>query len=540
MLADRAEELCRTYLPGGKRNGRHWRVGSVAGEAGQSLWVDLRGNDRGRWRDEAVPDHKGDMLDLIAAAKGIDLPAAMDEAARFLGLPPPEPAANADAAEGSFAAMLRDSLPVAPDDPAGRYLASRGLAAGDAEGCRFHPTLWVRVDGKVREEPALIVPLTDADGRMRAVHRIFVSEDGGPAAFKGRKRTRGTGKGLAARFGAADAERVVLCEGVEDALAVVRALDPEERRGVMVAASAGVGRIAGVELHAGVRRILLMQDRDRAGGTAWTALRARWDEEDPDVFLVRAVPRAKDANDELLEHGREALRALLEPLFAADPPTEPDADGPAAEGTEAGGNTDGTTVPTEIDTEAGRPEGAPADGADAAGGVRAHVEWEWMVFLEEWKAFREKADGAGVHPYVAQGYGDMHAHMRVLSSRPGLNPEARAWLKRQLAMHNEIAGRWERAEEHVLALRIVQDRRAAIEAGGGDILRADRYDAWREDEARLAAAGTAMLNDPAYQLPLNGIKHAIAWFEWAGTAIPSWHAGEAQRLEAGRSVGGRW
>ena len=192
MLADRAEELCRTYLPGGKRNGRHWRVGSVAGEAGQSLWVDLRGNDRGRWRDEAVPDHKGDMLDLIAAAKGIDLPAAMDEAARFLGLPPPEPAANA--AEGPFAAMLRDSLPVTPDDPAGRYLASRGLAAGDAEGCRFHPILWVRIDGKVREEPALIVPLTDADGRRQAVHRIFVSEEAG------RRRSRGaSGPAAAAR-----------------------------------------------------------------------------------------------------------------------------------------------------------------------------------------------------------------------------------------------------------------------------------------------------------------------------------------------------
>ena len=487
------------------------------------------------------------MLDLIAAAKGIDLTAAMDEAARFLGLPPPEPTTNA--AEGPFAVMLRDSLPVTPEDPAGRYLASRGLAAGDAEGCRFHPTLWVRIDGAKTVSPALVVPLTDAAGRRRAVHRIFVSEDGGPAAFEGRKRTSGGGKGLAARFGPADAERVVLCEGVEDALAVVRALDPEERRGVMVAAAVGAGRIAGVELHGGVRRILHMQDRDRAGGTAWTALQARWGEEDPDVSLVRAVPRAKDANDELLEHGREALRALLEPLFAADPPTEPDAVGPAAEGTAAEGNTDGPTAPAEIDTddggagdgsrtEAGRSEGAPADGPDAGGRVRAHVEWEWTVFLEEWKAFREKADGAGVHPYVAQGYGDMHAHMRVLSSRPGLNSEARAWLKRQLALHNEIAGRWERAEEHVLALRIVQDRRAAIEAGGGDILRAGRYAAWREDEARLAAAGTAMLNDPAYQLPLNGIKHAAAWFEWAAGAIPAWHAGEAQRLEAGRSVGG--
>ena len=110
MLAERAEDVCRTYLRGGSRNGRRWRVGSVADEPGQSLWVSLRGNDRGRWKDEAVPEHNGDMLDLIRAVKGIGLTDAMDEAALFLGLPPPEQAAKAVAAGGPFGAVLRDAL----------------------------------------------------------------------------------------------------------------------------------------------------------------------------------------------------------------------------------------------------------------------------------------------------------------------------------------------------------------------------------------------------------------------------------------------
>ena len=83
-----------------------------------------------------------------------------------------------------------------------------------------------------------------------------------------------------------------------------------------VAASVSAGRIGAVELPLGVCHLLLMQDRDAAGERAWEALRARWGGEDSSVDLARAVPRAKDANDELLEHGPEALRGRLRPWLA--------------------------------------------------------------------------------------------------------------------------------------------------------------------------------------------------------------------------------
>ena len=345
----------------------------------------------------------------------------------------------------------------------------------------------------------------------------------------------------------------------------------------MVAASAGAGRIAGVELRDGVRRILHMQDRDRAGVTAWEALRTRWGEEHPDVVLVRAVPLEKDANAELLEHGPQVLRALLDPLFAANPPADPDAEGAGAMPAESGaaeGKPDGTTgsdggaaandgaaaedadgagdMPTESGAAEGKPDGATGpEGSGADGGEAGRSDGaavgeaeadarEWAAFKDDWNAFYKKTEEDSVHPFVAQGYEDMHARMRALSFRHHLDPEARSWLGEQLAAHNGITGRWNRAKELVLGLRIVQDRRRAVADCGGDILRAGRYGAWKEEERRLAATGEAMLADRDYELALNGIEHSREWLEWASRTIPSWHAEDAQRLEAGGGASVGW
>ena len=43
LLASRAEAVCQWLLPQGKREGREWRAGSIGGDAGQSLGVNLSG-----------------------------------------------------------------------------------------------------------------------------------------------------------------------------------------------------------------------------------------------------------------------------------------------------------------------------------------------------------------------------------------------------------------------------------------------------------------------------------------------------------------
>lgn len=85
-LSDRAEDVARWLLPGGKRIAHDWCAGSIKGEEGQSLKVALEGDNRGRWADFAVKDQKGDLLDLICATQDMSLGEAIKEACEFLGI----------------------------------------------------------------------------------------------------------------------------------------------------------------------------------------------------------------------------------------------------------------------------------------------------------------------------------------------------------------------------------------------------------------------------------------------------------------------
>lgn len=85
MLADRAESVCEWLLPQGKREGSEWRAGSVDGEAGHSLGVNLAGKP-GVWRDFADDAKGGDLIDLIQSAHGVSKAEAVKEAKVFLGI----------------------------------------------------------------------------------------------------------------------------------------------------------------------------------------------------------------------------------------------------------------------------------------------------------------------------------------------------------------------------------------------------------------------------------------------------------------------
>lgn len=87
LLRERMEELCGILLPGGKRVGHEWLCGSVNGEAGKSMHVELRGPKTGMWKDYAG-DEGGDVLKLIQLSQGLPgFKEAMDWSRDFLGLP---------------------------------------------------------------------------------------------------------------------------------------------------------------------------------------------------------------------------------------------------------------------------------------------------------------------------------------------------------------------------------------------------------------------------------------------------------------------
>ena len=65
LARQNAETLAKIWLPSGAFKGRNWLVGSIAGEPGKSLSIDI---DKGLWKDFADPDNRGgDMVTLCRA-----------------------------------------------------------------------------------------------------------------------------------------------------------------------------------------------------------------------------------------------------------------------------------------------------------------------------------------------------------------------------------------------------------------------------------------------------------------------------------------
>lgn len=85
-LARDAEGVARYLLgPNGKREGQELRYGDVGGTEGKSLGVHLTGDKAGVWADFSTGE-SGDMLDLWAMAKGMDLGEAIRDAKAWLGI----------------------------------------------------------------------------------------------------------------------------------------------------------------------------------------------------------------------------------------------------------------------------------------------------------------------------------------------------------------------------------------------------------------------------------------------------------------------
>lgn len=81
-LRHNALAVCQLLLPGGVKDGQRWRCGGVDGAKGESLAVYL---PEGSWKDFATGE-TGDLIDLWAASRSVELLDARDEAAEWLGL----------------------------------------------------------------------------------------------------------------------------------------------------------------------------------------------------------------------------------------------------------------------------------------------------------------------------------------------------------------------------------------------------------------------------------------------------------------------
>ena len=310
-LGARAEEVCRRYLPHGRKHGRYWTAGDVRGARGRSLFVRLAPPGvPGKWTDTATGEH-GDLLDLIRIASGAgSLRAALAEARAFLSLPPATVAAASDSYDRTEAARrLWQRCRAIDGTHAEAYLRARAIHRCRFPALRFHPALFYRDGGGMRRLPALVAAVTGADGCVTGVHRTWL-DPSRPAKAPVAQPRKALGRvhGLAVRFGAPAPASLLVGEGIETVLSLVTAL-PD----TAAAAALSAGSLGAFAPPAGLARLVIARDNDAEGERAAERLARRCAR--AGVAAQVLVPEGEDFNDDLLALGSAALAARLAPLF---------------------------------------------------------------------------------------------------------------------------------------------------------------------------------------------------------------------------------
>ncbi len=316
-LAERAEEVCRRYLPRGRKQGRYWVAGDIRGARGRSLFVRLAPpGTPGKWTDAASMEH-GDLLDLVRIASGAgSLRGALAEARAFLSLPPMPASPDPDSYDRIEAARrLWQRCRSIDGTHAESYLRARAIHRCRFPALRFHPALLHRDEGGVRRLPALVAAVTaDAGehpghGALTGVHRTWLDPSHPAKANLPRPRKAlGRVHGLAVRFGDPAAATLLVGEGIETVLSIVSAL-PD----TVAAAALSAGSLGAFAPPPGTARLVIARDNDPEGEQAAERLARRCARAGVAALIV--VPEGGDFNDDLVALGSAALAARLAPLF---------------------------------------------------------------------------------------------------------------------------------------------------------------------------------------------------------------------------------
>jgi hypothetical protein len=305
VLANQAESLARALFPAGRQQGHHWCVGSIAGEPGQSLRIDLAGRHQGRWH-EFADGSGGDLLDLVAAVRfGGDLRRALAWARAWLGQPihqpegpqsgtaPPQPT-RYETLSSYGRQLWAASRVICREAAVGRYLIDRGCALPHPDGdLRSHPALR-HPSGYVG--PALVALITDVRDpeRRLSLHRTWVGADGRKADVESpRLLLAGHPKaGGAIRLWPDDGVTTGLgvAEGIESALTLARGFTP-------VWSLVDAGNLAALPVLPGVEALTVAVDHDVAGMKAFKTVAQRWHAAGREVRKVLVPSPGADLND---------------------------------------------------------------------------------------------------------------------------------------------------------------------------------------------------------------------------------------------------
>ena len=317
LLAQRAEAVCRQYLPNGKKQGRYWCAGDARGASGRSLFVRLSPpGTPGKWTDAATGEH-GDLLDLVRLATGsASLREALTEARRFLAQPVPRTASDDDTYDRAAAARnLWDRCGPIDSTHAEAYLRARAIHRCRFPALRFHASLPYRsASGGWRRFPALVGAVTGDDGALEGVHRTWL-DPARPAKARVSRPRKALGRvhGLAVRFGDPLASSTLLVgEGIETVLSLVTAA-PD----TLSAAALSAGSLSAFVPPKHITRLIIAHDRDKEGRLASLRLQLRCTQ--LGIACAVLLPAGNDFNDDLRQFGTEPLAQRLAPLAGKRP-----------------------------------------------------------------------------------------------------------------------------------------------------------------------------------------------------------------------------
>ncbi|ALD76048.1 DNA primase/helicase, phage-associated [Citrobacter portucalensis] len=173
QLWNQVERVAKYLLPNGKRESHEWVAGSINGESGKSLKVNLAGKKV--WSDFAEGT-AGDLLDLWVAVRDCGLHQAMTEAKEFLGIKDDHHHFSAKQ-QKKFSRPDRKKVAryLTKTEKHLEYLSSRGISA---ETAKLYEVAAAKIWNGERELDALAFPYK-RDGELLQVKRISTERPDG-------------------------------------------------------------------------------------------------------------------------------------------------------------------------------------------------------------------------------------------------------------------------------------------------------------------------------------------------------------------------
>jgi len=206
--------------------------------------------------------------------------------------------------QAAAARLFAGSTPLTAADPAGLYLAGRGLAG--FIGC---PALRYRGDCHHQDSgrlPALVAEVVDAAGQPIAVHRTYLDRQGRKAGVEPCKMMLGPMWGGAVRLtpDAALPRELVIGEGIESSASAGLLL------GLPAWAALSAGNLGGgLILPDAVRVVTIAADADPVGQREAQQAARRWRAEGRTVRIVAPNRPGQDFNDLLVTRMQESVHA---------------------------------------------------------------------------------------------------------------------------------------------------------------------------------------------------------------------------------------